>query len=613
MAAVRAAAIENSGQEALRPYVPRLVVEWLREQPDEQVREVDGSLAFVDISGFTTLTERLARRGRIGAEEMSDTLSTTFGALLAVAYEDGAGLVKWGGDAVLLLFEGQDHALRAARAAYRMRRTMRQVGRIDTAAGRVNLRMSVGIHSGIFHFFLVGDPAQHRELLVSGPAASVTADVEGTAQASEIGLSPEAAAWLPPRSVRATSAGIWLLTDEPRVRARPAPPLPPTEGLDLGRTLSEPIRKHLLGGGGEPEHRTVTVGFVQFSGTDELLAAEGPAALADALDETVRNVQEACGRHGVTFFETDINRDGGKIMLVAGAPVSGGHNEQRMLLATRLILDRPGALPLRIGVNSGPVFSGDFGPTFRRTYSVKGDAINLAARVMGKAVPGQLLATVATLSASSTRFELELLPPFMVKGKARLVEAASVGPVLGRDTGATAEVPLVGREGELAALVGALDRARSRRGSVLELVGEPGIGKTRLVGELRARADDVVVLTAACEEYEASTPYFPLRALILEACGLAAHESPSAVLQRLVDRVGPNHPELLPWLPLLGVPLDVELPPTEETDAVEERFRRARVADVQERRGLPPRARGNRRGRGGREVAAHPDPRSGLR
>jgi len=115
-------------QELLRPYVPRLVVDWLRDRPADTWQEVEGSLAFVDISGFTKLTEKLARRGRVGAEEMSDTLSATFSSLLSVAYEDGAGLVKWGGDAVLLLFDGPDHAPRAAhgqdrrRAAERRRR-----------------------------------------------------------------------------------------------------------------------------------------------------------------------------------------------------------------------------------------------------------------------------------------------------------------------------------------------------------------------------------------------------------------------------------------------------------------------------------------------------------
>ena len=192
--------------ELLGPYVPRLLVDWLRSTPDARVREVEGSLAFVDISGFTSLTERLGRKGRVGAEEISNILDATFASLLSVAYEDGAGLVKWGGDAVLLLFEGPDHAARATHAAHRMRATMRDVGRLVTSVGQVTLRMSVGIHSGIFHFFLVGDPQYHRELLVSGPAASRTAEMEQIAAAGEIAVSPSTARLLP-RSVVGRAKG----------------------------------------------------------------------------------------------------------------------------------------------------------------------------------------------------------------------------------------------------------------------------------------------------------------------------------------------------------------------------------------------------------------------
>src|SRR5437867_3606039 len=139
--------------ELLKPFVPRLVVEWLRHAPAEPHWRVDGSLAFVDISGFTSMTERLARKGKVGAEEMNDVLDALFTELLAVAYDDGAGLVKWGGDAVLLLFDGEDHAPRACRAALNMQRTIKRIGKITTSVGQVRLRMSIGIHSGPFDFF----------------------------------------------------------------------------------------------------------------------------------------------------------------------------------------------------------------------------------------------------------------------------------------------------------------------------------------------------------------------------------------------------------------------------------------------------------------------------
>ena len=309
------------------------------------------------------------------------------------------------------------------------------------------------------------------------------------------------------------------------------------------------LRDHLLAGSGEPEHRTIAVAFVQFSGTDALLERSGPEALATALDLVIRNVQEATATHGVTFFETDINRDGGKIMLTAGAPRSLGHEEDRMMRAARMIADRIGELPLRIGINRGAVFSGDFGPAFRRTYSVKGDAINLAARVMGKAEPGQVLATRAVVERAQTLFEVEPLPPFLVKGKSQLIDALSIGPIAGARGDAFALTSIVGRHKELTLLGEALESARARRGRVVEIVGDPGIGKSRLAHDLRALAGDLTVVSAACEEYEASTPYVTIRLLLRDILGLPPSATPDQVHERLVRRVESNAPELIPWLP----------------------------------------------------------------
>jgi class 3 adenylate cyclase/tetratricopeptide (TPR) repeat protein len=575
-----AATLPGSAVGPLEPYVPRLVVDWLRDTPNDTFREVEGSLAFVDISGFTVLTERLARRGKVGAEEMSQLLNQTFGELLAVAYRDGAGLVKWGGDAVLLLFQGEDHAARASRAAFRMRATMRQIGKLDTSAGRVVLRMSIGVHSGTFHFFLVGDPAIHRELLISGPAASRCADLEALADAGQIAISHETAALLPKRVVGAPKGDGLLLGAQPKLDDLVVIPRPSSHGLDIGSTLPVAIREHLLAATGDAEHRQIAVAFVQFSGTDALLAEQGPAALAAALDEAMRNVQEATSLHEVTFFETDINRDGGKVMLTAGAPRSSGHDEERMLRAARRIMDRIGVLPLRIGINRGPVFAGDFGPEFRRTFSVKGDAINLAARVMGKAKPGQVLATRAVVDRSRTTFEVEDLPPFMVKGKSMPVDALSIGAVAGERIERATSGPLIGREVEMATLTGALDSARARRGTLVELVGEPGIGKSRLVAELRATAEDVTTVTAACDEYESSTAYFPFRKLLRDSLGLPREVPDELAVQRMVDRATVNAPHLLEWLPLVAVVLDVEMAPTPATANLDEQFRKARLEQV---------------------------------
>ncbi len=572
-----------AGLHPLRPYVPDLLDSWRPTHGDNRHMQVEGSLALVDISGFTRLTERLSRKGKVGAEEMSELLDATFSALLGAAQPQGGDLVKWGGDAVLLLFRGDDHAGRACRAVYDMRATLRTVGRIATTSGAVTLRMSAGVHSGLFDFYLVGDPGHHLELLVVGAEASTTAALESVASAGQVVLSEQTASLLAPTAHRAGPAdGTRLL------RARPGDHLPalpqqrrtgPDDNHELGRYLPEALREQVLAEPGEAEHRSVAVAFVRFSGTDELARTGGIRAVADALDHCVRIVQWATDQHGITFFETDIARDGGKIMLVAGAPRSGGRVEERMLRAVRLVMDRAGILSLKVGVNRGDVFAGDFGPSFRRTYSIKGDAVNLAARVMAKAGGGEVLATTATVERSPTRFETSPLEPFHVKGKTHPVAAARIGAVLGLRTGRRSTTTFVGRAAELAALHVAWESASRGEGNQVEIVGEPGIGKSRLVAELLAVAPAARVLKGSCGDYEASTPYFPFRSILRSALSLDPQAGAEETADRLRVLVAATAPELLAWLPLIAMPLDVTVPTTREASELDEQFRKARLED----------------------------------
>ena len=177
----------SDGFDALAPFLPRVVQDWLADEPEQLWREVEATVVFVDVSGFTRLSERLARLGRVGAEQLTDVIGSCFADLLEVVYAEGGGLLKFGGDALLLLFTGAGHAERGCRAAIGMRSRLRDVGRVDTAGGRVRLRMSVGVNSGRFLLCLVG--ASHREFVITGPAATETVLMEGTADAGEIVVS----------------------------------------------------------------------------------------------------------------------------------------------------------------------------------------------------------------------------------------------------------------------------------------------------------------------------------------------------------------------------------------------------------------------------------------
>ena len=97
----------------LTPYVPRLLVEWERDAPGANFRLIDGTLVFIDISGFTAMSERLARSGKVGAEEVTEVMNASFARLLDHAYREGGSLLKFGGDALLLFYSGTGQIGRA--------------------------------------------------------------------------------------------------------------------------------------------------------------------------------------------------------------------------------------------------------------------------------------------------------------------------------------------------------------------------------------------------------------------------------------------------------------------------------------------------------------------
>ena len=570
--------VRVQSDDRLRPYVPGFVVDWLRDRPQVRHRSVDGTLAFVDVSGFTRLTERLAARGKAGAEEMSDLLDRTFDALLADAYSQGAWLVKWGGDAVLLLFQDEGHAARACTAAVAMRRTMDRVGRLQTSCGRVRLRVSTGVHSGRFDVFLVG--GSHRELVITGPGATATALAEAAAAAGQVAVTTETAELLPPGCVRRRPDGQLLLTRSPGSPSRALRPAASTTGVDIGRCLPDTTRRHLLTGSDDAEHRLVSVAFVEFTGTDGLLQQQGPGATGAAVDAIVRTCQEACTRHGVSFWETDISKDGGKVMLVAGAPGSTGDEEDALLAVAREIVEAGGDLTVRVGVNSGRVFFGQFGPAYRRTLSVKGDAVNLAARLCAKAAPGTVLAAATTLGRARTPFATEALPPFRVKGKTDPVHACTVGPPVApaADHGSD-DVRLVGRDAELGQLHRLWDSVGGGSMQACTLVGEAGVGRSRLAREL-VRAVDGRVVQLRSDPWTATTAYVPVRRVLRELLGMADESPADAAGQALLALLPGLAPDLVAWAPLLGVVIGADVPPTTEVTALDERFRVRRQEEV---------------------------------
>ena len=560
----------------LAPYLPRLVRVWSTEADAPRARILDGSLVSVDISGFTALSERLAEKGREGAEELVRTISGIFAELIEVAERHGGDVLKFRGDALLLLFVGDSHPARACGAASDMQWTIERIGAARSSAGEVELRMSAGVHSGPIHVFLTERP--HRELLIVGPAATRVVELEDLAGASEIVVSAETAAAVDPAWLLEERDGARLLRRlEPGSSDVPPPPDLPGERLE--EYVPTSLRDHLAVASGEAEHRHVPVAFVKLAGTDALLTELGPEGFLARLDEVAAVVERVCRTYGVTWLESDIDVGAVKLYFTAGAPSSTGDDAEGMLRALRDVIDAS-PVPLRAGVHRGHVFTGDIGSVGRRTYAVMGDPVNLAARLTARAGDGEILATADVLEAARTLYESGR-EPLLVKGKERAVMAHHVGRATGmRDTTPADALPIVGREDELALLRGALDAARMRQFGLVELVGEPGMGKSRLVAEVRTQALGFAQLSLAGEQYAQAVPYGAWRNALRQLVGIMPDRSREEAGAQLAPLVTGMMPDLAPWLPLLANPFDAEVPSTPEVDALDATDSRERLQAI---------------------------------
>ena len=317
----------------------------------------------------------------------------------------------------------------------------------------------------------------------------------------------------------------------------------------------------------EGERKQVTVLFCDIVDSSRLAERLDPEAMHEVMDRALRLMAEAVHR-----YEGTVNQFlGDGLMALFGAPVALEDHAFRGVqtaLAIRETLsgyseqlkrDRGVELQLRLGLNTGLVVVGRIGDDLRMDYTAVGDTTHLASRVQALAEPGTILITEATHRLVEGYVQTESLGPVPVKGRS---ERVRVYRVIGRSRGRTRlEVSverglteLVGRERELAVLHECLARVRAGRGQVVGLVGEPGVGKSRLLYEFRQslESERVTWLEGHCVAYGQATPYLPILGMLRTNFQIEEDDNPLQVQEKLRQGIHRLDPALDGVLPFLG-------------------------------------------------------------
>jgi class 3 adenylate cyclase/tetratricopeptide (TPR) repeat protein len=320
------------------------------------------------------------------------------------------------------------------------------------------------------------------------------------------------------------------------------------------------------------ERKQVTVLFADLKGSMELLADRDPEEARKLLDPVLERMMEAVHRYEGTVNQ--VMGDG--IMALFGAALAHEDHAVRACYAALRMQEgvkkyaeeirrsHAAVVKIRVGLNSGEVVVRAIGSDLHMDYTAVGQTTLLAARMEQLADPGSIAIAPETLALAEGHVEVRSLGPVPVKGLDVPVETYElVGAGIRRSRlAASADRGLtrfVGRDAELEQLRQALGRAATGHGQVVALVGEAGVGKSRLVWEVTHshRTLGCLILQANSVSYGSSTPYLPLVELLRTYCQIEPRDDARKVREKLTGKVLTLDPALQPTIPPLLALLDV--------------------------------------------------------
>ncbi len=617
--------------KTLASYVPALISRRLAVDPTPisapAADTFPAAVLFVDISGFTALTERLARQGPAGAEELSQLLNTYFSKLINLidAYE--GDIVKFAGDGLIALWPAADESGQLCPDC--LADAMQQATRCSLAARehlndyevtpdvRLSIKMMLGagdlitVHLGgeygRWEFFVTGAP-----IVQVGLAASY-------AQAGDVLLSPEA--WALVRDIAAgvpvspqqksapDKQGATMRLTELRL-ATPALPIDTKTNktpADLPVEAEAGLRAYIPGAilarlaaiqtDWLAELRRVTILFINLPNLNYDISLQQAQTLMCTLQQELYRYEGSINKLGV---------DDKGVTLVAAfglPPLAHPDDAERGVRAAQTIQARLRQLGVKgaIGVTTGRVFCGSIGNDLRREYTMNGDVVNLAARLM-QATSDDILCEEATYQAAQLNLAFEPLDPIKVKGKA---DPVAIYRPLGEKEGIIRrETIIIGREAERDQLEKHLQTLLRGNGGVVLIEGDTGMGKSRLVDDLLHQADalGIASLVGGGDSIDKSTPYHAWRPIFKDVFKLETGPAEPAaqrafILAQLQTELTPaqefvDSPEIQststgaeidPWLhltPLLKAVLPLDWPENELTAQMSGKVRADNTHDL---------------------------------
>jgi len=544
----------------------------------------EAAVLFVDISGFTALTELLAQKGAIGVEELTTHLNAYFGQLIELIIAHKGDIFKFAGDAMLAIWPAESMSLYLATycAAQCALAILNDLGKYQAA--NTELRLHMGIGAGKLQEFYIGGLNGRWEYLVAGEPIAQVGLAETAAGIGEVCVS--LTAWelikdlflgtlLASNVVRLE--GFNLLTsvaDRRLLNIGKSPPIAIYDEMQerLERYVSVGVVERLKVGQTDwlGDLRRVSVIFLNLPGID--YDTDG---VLDFISTIINSIQNILQVYEGTLNKFLVDDKGSTLVIGFGLPPFSHEDDSvRCAIAGMALLENLRSLGLqpKIGIATGTCYSGVIGSQQRREYTIIGAVVNLAARLMQAAQDG-ILCDERTFELAKTRIQFESLTPIKLKGIKDAVQVFYPLREVRQDlpwwmVGKT-EKSIVGREKERLLLWHKLEQVKVGVSGVVAICGEAGIGKSCLIENLLLQAQELGVgsLVGAGNAIARSKPYHAWNAVFSHLWDLSFLTDLEAKKSQILDLLE-DEPQWLEKAALLNEVLGLDLPDTEVSAAL---------------------------------------------
>jgi class 3 adenylate cyclase/tetratricopeptide (TPR) repeat protein len=449
-------------------------------QENFQKRNFSGEFSAVsllmDIAGFTSITETLINHEKEGADIISQIINTLFDAAIEEIYQSDGFVSTFAGDALTAIFPGKNIYQVLLISGF-IQDKFHEFSTQKTKFGNFNISCKIGLSYGLISWGITGNDKQ-KSYYFKGPSIKNCARAQQKAEKGEIVFDEKILEQLDRQKIVYSSLGdeLYLFNKlKTKVDLSKKQTYPSINKQILSQFISETIINYP----GQGEFQKTVINFIAFPEEKE----------KSEFEAIITRIITLAQDFGGYFNSLDFGEKENLGLVVFGVPYSHEDDLKRAINYS-LALKKIFRQKIKIGLNLGVTFAGVIGSPIRNTYSVLGEAVNLAARMAMMANWGEIWIPSYLLENNLHILEIQELGDFLIKGRTQRLKISLLLNEKERDLKMSYDNPFIGRIQELELLEENLgDALKKRFGGVFWVTGKIGSGKTRLIYEFTRKLD----------------------------------------------------------------------------------------------------------------------------